>query len=193
MLGTAVRKAVDGDSTIRKPIKTFIHHHFPDYLASLISQHEHLMDKACDDLRASLDDPPHPFVTDVFEAQFMRMFEGLKPGTLFIKGGSKGRYVFAVNVDFFNVEDMRIRGASTSCGIISTACLHLPLSIRYKPENMYLIIIPGPHEPHLAELNHYLHPLMDDMVISWERPSFFSNAIMPKGSHQPMCHCCHCL
>jgi hypothetical protein len=45
---------------------------------------------------------------DVFEAQFMRTFEGPKPGNLFIKGGSKGKYVFAVNVDFFNVEGMRI-------------------------------------------------------------------------------------
>ncbi|KAG2069420.1 hypothetical protein BDR04DRAFT_1128846 [Suillus decipiens] len=46
-------------------------------------------------------------------------------------------------MDFFNPEGLNIRGASTSCGIISMACLNSPLDIRYKPENMYLMgIIP---------------------------------------------------
>lgn len=48
------------------------------------------------------------------------------------------------------------------------ACLNLPVDIRYKPENMYLSIIPGPQQPHHMGLNHYLRPLIDDMVVSWK-------------------------
>jgi hypothetical protein len=49
------------------------------------------------------------------------------------------------------------------------ACLNLPIDIRYKPENMYLAIIPGPNEPHLEQINYYLRPLIDDMAIAWDR------------------------
>lgn len=90
--------------------------------------------------------------------------------TLFIDRGDEGRYAFAMNVDFFATEGMRTRGPHTSCGIISLACLNLPVDIRYKPENMYLAgVIPGPSEPSKTELNHYIRPLVDDMSTSWTR------------------------
>lgn len=74
-----------------------------------------------------------------------------------------------MHVDFFNPEGMNVRGASTSCGIISRVCLNLPLDIRYKPENMYLAgIIPGPKQPSLKNLNHYIWPLIDDLIDAWE-------------------------
>ncbi|KIJ09714.1 hypothetical protein PAXINDRAFT_57719, partial [Paxillus involutus ATCC 200175] len=39
-----------------------------------------------------------------------------------------------------------------------------------KPENMYPAgIIPGPHEPSGDQLNHFLDPLVSDMVESWDR------------------------
>lgn len=159
-----------------KPIKPFVYHHFADYLAGILSQHEDEMDRACDDCFESLQHPPPSFVNNVFDAEFIRNFEGPVPGTLFIdRPGTEGRYLFALNVDFFNVEGLRIRGASTSCGIISMACLNLSINIRYQPENMYLVgIIPGPSEPHLTDLNHYLRPLIDDMVKAWENGIHFT-------------------
>jgi hypothetical protein len=54
------------------------------------------------------------------------------------------------------------------------ACLNLPVEIRYLPENMYLAVIPGPAEPHLVEINHYLRPLIDDLLISWEKGLYIS-------------------
>jgi hypothetical protein len=63
-------------------------------------------------------------------------------------------------------EGMSIHGASMSCGIILCACLNHPLEIWYKPENMYIAGIFGPKEPHLEQLNHYIRPFMDSMVIS---------------------------
>jgi len=64
---------------------------------------------------------------------------------------------------------MTICGASTSSGIISAACLNLPLNICYKPENMYLCgVIPSPKEPCLTELNHYRRPIVDQLSVAWE-------------------------
>ena len=66
--------------------------------------------------------------------------------------------------------------ATTSCGIILCACLNLPLEMWYKPENMYLAgIIPGLHEPSADQLNHFLDPLVSDLVDSWERGVKFSH------------------
>jgi hypothetical protein len=158
-----------------RPRKIFLYHHFADYLAGLLSRHEAIMDKSCDDCIESLQLTNPTFISSVFDAEFVKSFEGPVPGTLFIqRPGNEGRYLFALNVDFFNVEGSRTRGSSTSCGLISLACLNLPIEVRYKPENMYLNIIPGPEEPPLTSLNHYQRPLMDDMVDAWEKGIYIS-------------------
>ena len=167
------------------PKKTFVYRDFNDYLASLLSRRdiEALMDQSCDILVASLLKPPPRFVKNPFEAQFLREFGGPIPGKLFIDRGDEGRYAFALHVDFFNPEGMKLRGAKTSSGIISMACLNLPLNIRYKPENLYLAgIIPGPSQPSLENLNHYIRPLINDLTISWERGVHYSQtANYPHG------------
>ena len=163
----------DGPSS--KPVKPFVVYDFHDYLASLLARKdlETLMDRRCNDLMASINqnDPPANYISDVFEAEFIRTFEGPNTGKLFVdRPDDDGRYLFAFNIDFFNLEGVTHRGATASCGIISAACLNLPLDIRYKPENMYLAaVIPGPKEPHLTELNHYLRPVVDQLSVSWER------------------------
>jgi hypothetical protein len=127
---------------------------------------------------------PHPsFVKTPFEAQFLCQLSGPQPGSLCVDRGEEGHYVFTLHVDFFNPEGLNIRGASTSCGIISMACLNLPLDIKYKPENMYLAgIIPGLKQPSLENLNHYIHLLINDLVDAWQRGIKFSNtACYPHG------------
>lgn len=172
------------DANAAKPIKPYVYHSFHDYLAGLLSRKdlEELMDRSCDDLMASLPDPPLTMTTDVWEAQFLRAFEGPTPRTLFVDRQGEGRYGFALNYDSFNVEGMRVRGASTSTGLISMACLNLPPEIRYKPENMYCLIIPGPKSPSLTQLNHYFRPLVSDMVVAWDKGVRFSRtALHPTG------------
>jgi hypothetical protein len=55
--------------------------------------------------------------------------------------------------------------------------------IRHKPENMYIAgLIPGPKEPGLTDLNHYLKPLIDDLVVSWTQGVHYSRtALYPSG------------
>ena len=95
------------------------------------------------------------------------MFDGPQQGICFVDQGTEGHYGFVMNVDFFNIEGMHIRGASNSTGIVSLACINLPANIWYKLENMYMIIILGPQKPKDVALNYYLRPLVDNMVESW--------------------------
>jgi len=180
---------LESTSSQAKPIKTFVYHHFNDYLAGLLARPdiEKIMDDRCDQMKmpsgmgldsagSSTNNGTSSLVTDVLEARFIRTFKGPSGTTLFMdRPGGEGRYAFVLNVDFYNPEGMRVRGASASCGIVAMACLNLPLSIRYKPENLYLAgIIPGPREPHLTSLNHYLQPLIADMAASWIKGTYFS-------------------
>jgi hypothetical protein len=173
------------DNHSPKPLKTFVYHSFHDYLGGLLARKdlEEVMDKSCDDLKESLKYPRPEIVKDVFEAEFLRSFEWLDDGTLFIDRKGEGHYAFSFNVDFFSVEGNRHGGAKASVGIISMACLNLPLEIRYNLENMFLAgIIPGPSEPHLTQLNHYLRPVIDDLFHSWENGVLYSRtALHPEG------------
>jgi hypothetical protein len=173
----------EGDCS--KPIKTFLYYSFHDYLAGLLSRPdlELLIDDYCDDFVESLAHPPPPMATDASEADFLKEFIGPVGGKLFLDRGQEIRTAFTLNVDFFDVEGMSQRGRKTSCGIIAMACLNLPGTIRYKPENMYLAgIVPGPDQPHLTDLNHYLDPLIDDLVESYERGVYYSRtALHPNG------------
>lgn len=175
-----------GENNTPKPIKTFDYPHFHDFVGGLLCRKdiEEALDRSCDILMESINQglPPPTYVVDVFQGEFLRTFEGPTPGKLFVDRGTESRLVFAFNVDFFQNERSTVRGASTSCGIIAGACLNLPPDIRYKPENMYLAIIPGPNEPHLTELNHYMRPLIDDLLVAWERGVRYSRtACHPTG------------
>ena len=89
------------------------------------------------------------------------------PGKLFIDWGDEGHYAFTLHVDFFNPEGMNLHGASMLSGVISMACLNLSADLHYKPENLYLAgIIPGPKQPSVENLHHYICPLMQDLALS---------------------------
>jgi hypothetical protein len=191
-----------------RPIKIFVYHSFHDFLARLLARPdlEAIMDQRCDDLadiiamgrQASQTDSSGDQImngdcqnnesekrnSDVFGAKFMKTFRDHTKEFFFVeRPNDEGRYVFSMNVDFFNPEGMSVRGPSISSRIISMACLNLPLNIRHKPENMYVAgIIPGPKEPRMTGLNHYLRPLIDDLVVSWQRGVKFSRtSLHPNG------------
>jgi Transposase family tnp2 len=180
--GEPLLRRMDEDGhRVMKPIKPYVYHDFHDYLASLLSHAdlEEAMDKSCDDLMRTVNDPMPEHVTDIWEAEFLRTFEGPSGKTLFIDRQGEGRYGFTLNIDFFNIEGMKVRGASTSCGIVSMVCLNLPFEIRYNPENIFIAgIIPGPRQPSLTDLNHYVKPLIDDLVVSWDQGVRYSRTAL---------------
>ncbi len=131
---------------------------------------------ACDDAMRNLGNTD-PNVNDVFQADFVKTFRWNDSKLFIDRPDGEGRLLFSLFLDFFNVEEMCIRGASTSSGVIAMACLNLPVDIRYKPENIYISgIIPGPKEPSLTEINHFIAPLVDDLKAAWDRGVVFSHA-----------------
>lgn len=169
------------------PIKAFVYHSIFDYISGLTSllSTEEMLDQACDDLLRRSDEPigNRTPLRNVFDGNFLRTFKGPNSQELFVNRGDEARLAFSLNMDFFNVNGVRAGGSSTSCGVISMACLNLPHDIRNKPENLYIAgIIPGPREPELERTNHYLKPLIDDMLLLWERGVHLSQtAKYPKG------------
>ena len=154
-----------------RPIKPFLAASFADYLARSLSdaQIERLGDKACDDALDALNDPTNA-MNNIFHAKFMKNFEGPVPGQLFIDRGDKVRLAFAIQTDFFNPNGTRKRGNHDSIGIISLVNLNLPENIRLQPEHVFLAgIIPGPREPEKEEISHFLRPVVDECLDSWER------------------------
>ena len=175
-------------SDSQKPIRPFVVHDLKEYESGLLSSADNvrLINASCDETMAEIrrNEPAASCTTGPFQAEFVRTFMFDKQSNrLFIDRGEEIRLLFALHVDSFNVEGMSVRGASTSCTIISLACLNLPTEIRYKSENIGLIaIIPGPREPHLTELNFYLAPVIDTFCESWERGTRHSRVALHTGS-----------
>ena len=73
-------------------------------------------------------------------------------------------------------------------GIISLVCLNLPPNICYRSKHMCLVgIIPGPHEPLLTTLNHYLTLLVDNFLDFWDPGMRFSQ--MDGHKNGRLVHC----
>ncbi|KAJ7087614.1 hypothetical protein B0H15DRAFT_949987 [Mycena belliarum] len=150
-----------------RPIKPFMYPEFTDHMASVLSDPEvaAMCNSACDTAwravsASRLADPHAPVseaeVNNVFEAEFLRSFEGPVPEELFINRGGRMRLAYQILLDFFNPHGMRKRGNHDSVGILGVVNLNLPEDIRYKPEYMWLSIILGPNEPDHDQIPSYL-------------------------------------
>jgi hypothetical protein len=105
---------------------------------------------------------------NIFHGEMLRDFKG-HDGEHFGHKKDEGRYVFSLGIDFFNPLSNKQARKKASVGIISLICLNLPPDLPYKLEYMCLVgIIPGPHEPPLTTLNHYLTLLVDDFLDFWD-------------------------
>jgi len=155
------------------PVKPFLVPSLPDFIARELAdgEIEAMCMKACDDAYSSLKDPvsDNTPLTSIFQGEFLKNFKGPTPGKLFIEREGKVRLAFAMQVDFFNPNGTRKRGNHDSVGIISLANLNLPVELRYKPEHLFVMIIPGPREPELDSLSHYIAPIIDQFIVAWER------------------------
>ena len=67
-----------------------------------------MIDKLCNDLISMIDQKLPEFAQDVWDAKFVRSFKGPKSHQLFVDRGNEGQYLFAININFFNVEGMHI-------------------------------------------------------------------------------------
>jgi len=166
--GTPLLKSKNIDGvTVGLPIKPFTAFCFKDWLGALLSRPglEAKMDEAW--IQHNKGGSGSDEMEDILDGEILRNFEG-PDGKHFSIGGTEGRYVFSLGMDFFNPLGNKQAGKKKSVGMISLVCLNLPIELRYRPENMFLLgVIPGPKEPPLACLNHYLTPVVDALGDFW--------------------------
>jgi len=162
-----------------RPIKPYIFPDFTDHLASVLSDPEIVAicnsacDKAWEAVRsATAKEGPGSVsaerVNNVFEAEFLRSFEGPVPKQLFINRDGRMRLAFEILLDFFNPHGLKKRGNHDSVGILAVVNLNLPENLRYKPDFMWLSIILGPKEPNHDQIGSYLRPLIDTFIKGWK-------------------------
>ena len=148
------------------PVRRFFYHSFNDWLGQVLCRPgmEDMMDR-----RTS---PSGGVMEDIWDAPGLYQIPGAD-GHPFVRkraddSDKEGRYLFSFNMDGFNPFQLKQAGRSASVMGLYMVCLNLPPDMRFKPENMFLAgIIPGPHEPSMDEINHFLAPLVDDLLDSY--------------------------
>lgn len=111
---------------------------------------------------------------NIQDGSFVRIFKG-PDGRPFMEVGERlnddpeeFRLLWSLNVDGFQVEGANIHGVSRSATIMSMACLSADGDTRFDTGVVYLAaVIPG--EPGIRYIHHYVRPLIDQLLESWER------------------------
>ena len=165
------KQTVQKGRSVRSPIRPFAYQSFPAFVAGLVSRlgMEDMMDRAWHRSRSEDDD-----MVDVWDASTVRELVGVD-GKSFADGPEgEARLAWCLSIDWFNPYQNKAAGKSASVGSMVMACLNLPPSIRCKPENLYLNIIPGPREPQTDQINHFLSPVVDDLDLCWASGIWYS-------------------
>lgn len=166
--------------TFQTAIRMYLHQEMTDWVARLLSRAgmEDTMDTTAE---KALGASKH-VMSDLWDAPVFR--EILLDGKPFVNGPpGEGRYVFALSIDSFNPFQSKEAKQNVSVTGIYMVCLNLPPHLRYLPENVYLVgVIPGPGKPSLDQINHFLKPLVDELLVFWETGVFISRtAKFPMG------------
>lgn len=131
-------------------------------------------------------DLPPDQVHDIWEAEYVR--ELRRDGKRFWDGdvdSSKHevRYLFALAIDWFNAHHSPAGKKSHEVGSIFLVCLSLPAHLRFRQENICLLgVIPGPNKLSTHEINHFLWPLVEELLQFWSTGVWYTQtAEFPTG------------
>jgi hypothetical protein len=122
-------------------------------------------------------------LTDIMSSKVVRSFLD-HTGLPFVRvDGTELRLVWSLSADWYNPHSNKASGKVVSSGAIVMICLSLPPDLRNLEENIYLAgVIPGPKEPAVDATNHFVTPLLNDLVVSYKRGVRYSRThLYPAG------------
>ena len=83
--------------------------------------------------------------------------------------------VWVLSANWYNPCGNKASGQVVSTRAIAMVCLSLPSSLRTLEENIYLSgLIPGPQEPSVNAINHFLVPLFNNLNVSYKQRVHYS-------------------
>lgn len=177
-----VKSMKSGNTRIMVPIRPFIVQDYNEFLASLFSRPGM---EAAMECRTRLNDKYQLWdikdgtgITEIAGPDSKPFMDGLQRSNL--------RLAWSLSINWFNPHGNKSAGKKKSVGSIAMALLNLPPSLQYKAENLYVVgIIPGPKEPSLDEVNHFLHPLVDFFLSAWQNGTWFTKTVEHPGGRLP--------
>lgn len=109
---------------------------------------------------------PNEDVHDIHGSRVWKEFRG-PDGQQFT--AASGNLVFGMFIDGINPFGNKQSGHHDSITFIVLICLTLPIRVRNRPENIFLVgIAPGPREPALEQINWILKPIVSQLQALWE-------------------------
>ncbi len=128
-------------------------------------------------------------MNDIWDGSILRDFQGPEgDGRFVVNLPNEKRLVFSFNYDSLNPYGNRVAGKSVKIGGMYMACLNLPRPLRFLVENVYLVwVVPGPEGPSTSEINHYLRPLINDLIDLWHNGLFLTHT--PTHPHGLLVRC----
>jgi len=102
---------------------------------------------------------------DIYDGMIWKSFTDDNDEPFFNKENADSHIGLMLNMDWFQP----YINSQYSVGVIYVVICNLPRSERFKPGNILtLAVIPGPKEPKLHEINHYLYPIINQLNQLWD-------------------------
>jgi hypothetical protein len=108
-------------------------------------------------------------MSDIYDGEIWKNFPSQcnvqDPPRFFTPETADSHLGIMINLDWFQPFDSR----PYSCGVIYGVICNLPRDVRFKKENMLILsLLPGPDEVKLHRINHYLAPIIDELLKFWK-------------------------
>ncbi len=164
------------------PEREFLYQDFKHWLAWMFCRSDiapHL-----EKFPLSDDQLPDAPMQDIWDGSMLRDLQDPSgDGRFMVRLPNERRLIFSFNYDSLNPGSTRPAGKVAKVGGMYMACLNLPRSIRFHPENVFFVgVVPGPSSPSEEEINHVLSPLVDDLLVLWNEGIFLSSTpLHPQG------------